>query len=98
MSKVLLDSTIVRSPDQVSTDLGGEVVILSLQSPQYFGLGDVGARIWDIIREPKTVKEILETVLNDYDVEPERCERDLLAVLQELADEGLVEIEHEATR
>jgi len=92
MSKVLLDSTIVRSSDQVSTDLGGEAVILSLQSQEYFGLEDVGARIWDIIQEPKTVQEILNAVLNDYAVEPKRCERDLLAVLQQLADEGLIEV------
>lgn len=98
MSKVLLDSTIVRSQDQVSTDLGGEVVTLALNSGQYYGLEEVGARIWDIIREPKTVKEILDILLNHYDVEPERCERDLLAVLQEMADEGLVEIKNEATR
>ncbi|MCR4318908.1 MAG: lasso peptide biosynthesis PqqD family chaperone [Candidatus Brocadiaceae bacterium] len=98
MSTVLLDSTIVRSSDQVSTDLGGEVVILGLQSQEYFGLEDVGVRIWEIIQEPKTVKEILDTLLNDYDVEPKRCESDLLAVLQEMTDEGLIEIKNETTR
>lgn len=98
MSKVLLDSTIVRSSDQVSTDLGGEAVILGLRSQEYFGLEDVGVRIWNIIQEPKTVKDILDTLLNDYDVEPKRCERDLLAVLQEMADEGLIEVTNETTR
>ena len=92
MSTVLLDSTIVRSSDQVSTDLGGEAVILGIQSQEYFGLEDVGVRIWGIIREPKTVRDILNTLLNDYDVEPKRCESDLLAVLQEMAEEGLIEI------
>ena len=92
MSTVLLDSTIVRSSDQVSTDLGGEAVILGIQSQEYFGLEDVGVRIWGIIREPKTVRDILDTLLNDYDVEPKRCESDLLAVLQEMAEEGLIEI------
>ena len=92
MSTVLLDSTIVRSSDQVSTDLGGEAVILGIQSQEYFGLEDVGVRIWGIIREPKTVRDILDTLLNDYDVEPKRCESDLLAVFQEMAEEGLIEI------
>ena len=92
MSTVLLDSTIVRSSDQVSTDLGGEAVILGIQSQEYFGLEDVGVRIWGIIREPKTGRDILDTLLNDYDVEPKRCESDLLAVLQEMAEEGLIEI------
>ena len=92
MSTISLASTIVRSSDQVSTDLGDETVILGLSSDEYFSLQNVGARIWEIIQEPKTVKEILDAILNDYAVESERCERDLLAVLQELAHEGLVEI------
>lgn len=81
----------------MSTDLC-EVVTLALNSGQYYGLEDVGARIWEIIQKPKTVKEIRDSILNDYAVEPGRCERDLLAVLQEMADEGLVEVKNEATR
>lgn len=97
MSRVSLNSTIVRSSNQVSTDVDGEAVILGLQSEEYFSLKDVGTRIWDMIQEPKTVKEILDLLLNEYDVEPEYCERDLLALLQELADEGLIEVKNEAT-
>lgn len=98
MSTVSLASTVVRSPDQVSTDLGKEVVILSLASEEYCSLKDVGARIWEIIEEPRTVKEILDAILNDYAVEPERCERDLLALLQELAHEGLIEVKDAPAR
>lgn len=97
MSKILLNSTIVRSSNQVSTNLGGEKVILCLQSEEYFGLKDVGTRIWDIIQEPKTVKEVLEVLLKEYEVEPERCECDLLALLQELVNEGLIEVKDEST-
>jgi len=82
----------------VSTDLGGEAVILGLQSGEYFELKAVGARIWDEIREPKTANALLNVLLNSYAVEREQCERDLLAVLEKLADEGLVEIEDEAAR
>ena len=96
MTNVLLSSTIMRSPDQVFTDLGGEIVILSLRSPEYCGLEAVGAHIWNIIQEQKTVEEILNTLLHDYDVEPDRCKRDLLAIIEELANEGLVEVKNEA--
>ncbi|MEW6607268.1 MAG: PqqD family protein [bacterium] len=87
-----MDSTIMRSSDQVSTSLGEEVVILSLKSEEYFGLKDVGAYIWNIIQEPKTVKDILEAIVNEYDVEPERCKGDLLALLEQLAEEGIIEV------
>ncbi len=95
MSKISRNSTIVKSSGQVSTDLGKEVIILGVDSEEYYSLEEVGARIWGLIQEPKTVMDILDTLLDDYDVEPKRCERDLLAVLQEMADEGLIEIRNE---
>ena len=98
MSKISLESRIVRSSDQVSTNLGGEAVILGLRSGEYFELKAVGARIWDEIREPRTVQQILNVLVNDYAVEPDRCKRDLLKVLEALADEGLVEVKDEAAR
>ena len=85
-------STVVAAKDQVSSDLGGEVAILDLKAGVYYGLDAVGARIWSLIEEPRTVNEIRDILLEEYDVEPERCERDLLVLLRRLADEGLVEV------
>ena len=79
--------------DQVSSDLGGEVAILDLKAGVYYGLDAVGAQIWSLIQEPRTVNEIRNILLEEYEVEPERCERDLLVLLQRLADEGIIEVE-----
>jgi hypothetical protein len=87
------DSTVVAAKDQVSSDLGGEVAILDLKAGVYYGLDAVGARIWSLIQEPRTVNEIRDILLEEYEVEPERCERDLLALLRRLADEGIIEVE-----
>ena len=87
------DSTVVAAKDQVSSDLGGEVAILDLKAGVYYGLDTVGARIWSLIQEPRTVNEIRDRLLEEYEVEPERCERDLLVLLQRLADERLIEVE-----
>ena len=84
-------STVVAAKDQVSSDLGGEVAILDLKAGVYYGLDAVGARIWSLIQEPRTVNEIRDILLEEYEVEPERCERDLLALLRRLAAEGLIE-------
>ena len=78
--------------DQASSDLGGEVAILDLKAGVYYGLDAVGARIWSLIQEPRTVNEIRDILLEEYEVEPEHCERDLLVLLRRLADEGLVEV------
>lgn len=92
----LRDLTIVATKDQVSSDLDGEAVILNLKTGIYLGLDTVGTRIWKLLQESKTVKDILDTLILEYEVELERCERDLLALLQRLADEGLIEVRNEA--
>ena len=86
-------STVVATRDQVSSDLEGEVAILDLKAGVYYGLDGVGARIWTLLQEPTTVSEIRDVLLQEYDVEANRCKRDLLALLQKLVNEGLVEVE-----
>ncbi len=85
-------SSVVAANDQVSSDLGGEVAILHLKTGTYYGLDVVGARIWSLIQEPRTVEEIRDVLVSEYEVEPDRCERDLIALLQGLADKGLIEV------
>jgi hypothetical protein len=82
----------VAAKDQVSSDLGGEVAILDLQAGTYYGLDNVGARVWSLIQEPRTVVEIRDIIVSEYEVEPDRCERDLIALLQRLADKRLIEV------
>lgn len=86
------DSRVKAVPDQVSSDLGEEVVILNLESGKYHGLEDVGARIWELARESRTAGEMEEVLLAEYEVEPDQCWRDLTKLLRGLADRGLVEI------
>ena len=83
---------VVAAEGQVSCDLADEAAILDVKSGVYFGLNTVGAHIWKLIQAPKTVNEVREILLEEYDVEPERCGRELVALLQELAANGLIEI------
>ena len=89
-------SIVVVAKEQVSCDLGGEAAILNLKSAVYYGLDPVGARIWNLIQEPKSLHEIREILLKEYNVEPGRCERDLLALLEKLVEEGLIEVKDES--
>lgn len=76
--------------DLVSCDLDGEAVILQLGSGIYYGLDPVGASVWNLLQEPRPVHSIRDVLLAEYDVEPERCERDLLALLHQLQAASLV--------
>lgn len=90
-------STIVASSQQISSDLGGEVVILNLKSGVYHGLNEVGASIWKLIQEPRTIEEIKQKLLEEYDVEPEQCESDVIELLENLLVAELIVINNETT-
>ena len=90
-------STVVAARDQVSSDLGGEVAILDLTGGVYYGLDEVGSRIWELVQKPIVIEQIQATIIEEYDADGERVEQDVRAFLQQLADEGLVEITDEAS-
>lgn len=90
-------SIVVAAKDQVSCDLGGEAAILNLNNGVYYGLDAVAARVWALVAEPKGVNEVRDALLSEYDVVPERCVRDLLALFEKLAAEGLIEVRGETT-
>ena len=91
-SSLTLQSMVAATSDQVSCPLGDESSILSLKNSVYYSLDPVGTRIWELLRESRSVHSILEILLQEYDVEPERCERDLFAILEKLQQEGLIEV------
>jgi hypothetical protein len=86
---------VAQAKDQVSCSLQEEAAILSFREGMYYGLNPVGARIWNLIREPKEVCEILDVMLREYEVDSQGCEKDLFALLERLLNEGLIEIKDE---
>ncbi len=86
-------STITVIKEQVSSNLGEEAVILDPKSGYYYGLNDVGSLIWKLIQAPKTVSQIRNAVLDEYEVTPEECDPDILELLEDLQSRGLIEVE-----
>lgn len=78
--------------EQVSCALHEEACILNLKNSVYYGLDPVGARVWELLRAPHTVSDILNTLLLEYDVDSEVCQRDLFELLENLHGEGLIEL------
>src|SRR2546423_1706236 len=86
-------ATVVVAKNNIWCDMIGEAVILNLQTGTYYGLNPVGARVWNLIQEPTTVNTVLESLLEAYDVVPDRCEGDLFSLLQDLAAKNLIVID-----
>lgn len=83
---------VVASKDQVSCELGTEAAILGMKNSVYYGLNPVGARVWWLLQEPRSVEEICEAIVSEYEVTAERCEDDLVKLLRQMLEEGLVEL------
>ena len=89
----LSDEAVVKaSPDQVSSEVDGETVSLNLRSGVYYSLNAVGSRIWQLLQESRSVRDIRAAIEREYEVDAERCERDVLRLLNELDAKGLIEV------
>jgi hypothetical protein len=92
MKKISKDSTVMVMDNVVSCDLDGEAAILNMDDGVYYGLDPIGAKIWNFIQKPILIDDVVELILNEYDVEPEHCREDILELIVELMNNGLVEI------
>jgi hypothetical protein len=72
---------------------GDEAILLDLASEHYFGLNAVGTRLWELLQQDGDMSAAYRTLLAEYDVTPERLEQDLLALLGQLSDAGLVALD-----
>jgi len=73
-------------------EVDGEMVLLDMESENYFGLDEVGTAIWQAMQEKETLKEVFDLLLEQYEVEEEVLERDLSDFLGKLLESGLVRI------
>ena len=80
-------------PSQVmARQVGDETVILDLAGGTYYGLDAVGARVWQLIGEGKTLGEICDTLLDEYDVARDTLERDVLDLAEKLLAQKLITV------
>ena len=85
-----LTDKIIVSSQAVARQVGDEIVVLHLGSGTYFGLDAVGARIWQLMGEGKSLDEICDVVLDEYEVSREDIERDIVALTKDLLAHDLV--------
>ena len=78
--------------DVLVQELQGESVLLNVRSGRYFGLDQVGTRMWAALTTAESLQAAYDALLAEYDVEGERLERDLRALFERLVEHGLLEV------
>jgi hypothetical protein len=94
MSTLDESSVVVAANHQTSTEVEGEKIILDLDESIYFGLNPTGAQIWEAIQEPTPIGEVATKIAAEYDVDTEQCLEDVMALVQDLKENGLVDIKN----
>lgn len=74
-------------------ELDGESVILSLDAETYFGLDEVGTRVWELLRVGPTIQAAYETLCSEYDVDSQQLRRDLEDLLDQLIAHQLIVVD-----
>lgn len=96
MAVQLDDRTVVTADKDVfSCELGGGQALLDLRSSTYYSINTVGSHVWELLQKPIAVADIQASVLETFEVEPARCRSDILALIGQFADAGLVQIQNE---
>ena len=89
---VSFNHRIVISPEVLISEVGSESVLLNLKSEQYFGLDEVGTRMWQALTSGESIQAAYDALMAEYDVEPDLLRRDMSDLIERLIDQGLVEI------
>ena len=86
------NTTIAQTKELVSSDLDGETVLLSIETGKYYNMDPIGSRIWELIEEPLSVSKLCDILLNEFEVERKQCEQEVVAFLNKLAGDRLVQV------
>lgn len=86
-------TTVVAAPDQISCEVADEVVLLSVGDGQYYGLNAVGASIWRLISVPRTIADLCDRLLEEYEeVSADSCTLEVMAFVASMLALGLIDI------
>ena len=85
-------STVQRNKEMVTSNIDGEIVMMSVESGEYYGLDEIGSRIWEIIENKIKVDELITRLLDEFEVDKTICENDTLDFLNELLSKNLISL------
>jgi hypothetical protein len=88
------ETKLVRNGDILYAPVGTEeAVMMSVEAGRYYGLNAVGSRIWELLETPKTVAQLCAQISEEFEVDAQSCEADVVKFTEHLIDNGIV---HEA--
>ena len=88
-----LSANVVPSPEVLVQELDGEAVLLDLASERYFGLDEVGTRVWRHLLAHRQLARVCDEMQKEFDVDASTLQEDVLRLVDELIEAGIVTVE-----
>jgi hypothetical protein len=76
----------------LAREVGGEMVLLDVEAGTYFGLNEVGTRVWALLAEGVSFSELEVRMLAEFEVDRPTLAADLHGLLRDLAEQGLIDV------
>lgn len=90
---MITPNTIIRRSEVIiHTDMGDETAMMDNEKGLYYGLDDVGSRLWALVEQPVAVRHLCDQLTSEYSVGPERCLEEVTQLLDDLLNRGIVEV------
>ena len=87
------DSTILKRKSEIlSSDMDGETVMMSVENSEYYSLSPIGTRIWEIVEQEISYKDLISKLMSEYKVDADTCKSDTEEFINELINKGLVDL------
>lgn len=91
---ISLNTTVSQIKDIVATDIDGDVVMMSIENGAYYGLDPIGSRIWEMIGTPCKVSDLIERLMEEFEVDRPTCEKGVFNFLNDIQKFKLIQIQH----
>jgi len=76
----------------VTSTLDGEIVMMSVDNGEYYGLDEIGTRIWELLEKPIVIDNLINCLTNEFEVDRQECEQDTLDFLEDMFSRKLIDL------
>ena len=89
------NSIVERNPEVIAAEADQDLIMVSLATGHYYGVSDVAREIWDAIKQPKRISDLVHDLTAIYHIDSASCHEQTVSFLQALLDEGLLQVKHD---
>ena len=85
-----MDSVVARNEDIFAGQIDDELVMVSIESGNYFVLNLTARRIWDLLESPLSISEICDKLMEEYEIDPQNCQAEVLQFAEKLLSKHII--------